>query len=163
MSDRSQRTVAQVTLVGEPTDEGRTRPDTFRYCAGCDDQVLRSRWDDHRDHHREAAPQKAKEGARGGDPPEEDEDDEPERVGSMYEIELSYSVDFRFQIPAWSEHEAKERAEDLVDYPNNCADMFQVHSRDREISEILDDDPMLPEDYDPYGSEWLWEVYGDVE
>lgn len=71
-----------------------------------------------------------------------------------------YSADFRFRIPAWPEHEATERAEDLVDYPNNCADMFQVHFRDSEVREIFEDDEKLPDDFDPYDGTPLWEVFG---
>lgn len=168
MSDTDTVTIEmmQQTLSGgeqliQDVEEIRGRPDTFVECPECGEEVLRSRQFDH-EHEIFWARRGGSGGdGDGGDEEGDDGDDEPEKVGGMYEIELSYSAEFRFRIPAWSEHEAKRRAEDLVDYPNNCADMFQVHSRDREITEIFGDHDKLPDDFDPYDGTPLWEVWGD--
>lgn len=157
------RETVQRTLTGGEAQVERDRPDTFLWCDETEQWVLRSNHY-HWPHELYESPSHAWVDSSSNDELDDDqdeEDDEPERVGALYEVELSYSVDFRFRIPAWSEHEAKERAGDLVDYPSNCADMFQVHSDDREIREILSDDEALPDDFDPYDGTHLWEVYGD--
>lgn len=138
----------QQTLAGDEADESREKHGTQVYCWECNEWVIRTRRDDH--------PHPIVE-----DADEDDEESDPERAGGMYEITLSYTVDYQFRIPAWNEHQATKRAEDLVEYPANCADAWQVHSDDREIFEILDDDPNLPDDFDVYGSEMLWEVWDE--
>jgi hypothetical protein len=91
---------------------------------------------------------------------DDDGDDEPERVGGMYDITLEYTVTYRFRVPAWSEHEAKDRAEDLQ-LDARPADSYLIHSEDREVEEIMSDDPKLPDGYDTYGGTPLWDVYGE--
>lgn len=145
----SAKQMKQMTLTGEEADD-HVRPDTFLWCQECGNFILRSRRALHPHELVERDDEDETEGER-----------EPERVGGIYDITLSYSVDFRFRIPAWSEHEAKDRALDLVDYPNNCADMYQLHSEDREVKELFEDDAGVPDDFDPYGRTMLWEVYGN--
>lgn len=143
---------AQQTLTGEEAEE-RTRPETMLWCETCEEFILRG--------DRFAHPHDLVD-----DFDEEDDDsgtddsvgEKPERVGGVYEITLSYTVDYRFRVPAWSEHEAKERAEDLK-LDARPVDSYQVHSRDREIREIMSDDPEVPDDWDPYGGTPLWEVF----
>lgn len=161
MPEKSGDAVVQITLEGDETDDERERPDTFMWCPETQQWVLRSlRFDWPHDLYEspEAFVEHLNDTSEPDDSGLSTDEDEAERVGGVYEIELSYSVDFRFRIPAWSEHEAKERAADLVDYPNNCADMFQVHSDHREVKELFEDDEIIPDDYDPYGGTPLWEV-----
>ena len=93
------------------------------------------------------------------DPDGDDEDEDPEKVGEMFRVDLSYSVDYSFQVPAFSEHQAKDRAKDLV-LESEPWDMMLVHKEINSNSEIYEDDEKVPDSYDPYGSEMLWEVYG---
>ena len=148
----------QTTLTGEKTAEPRTRPDTMLYCSECEDWILRSRAFDHPHelNNPDASGNVLEQFANGDDGDGEDEDT-VERVGGMYDITLSYSVDYRFRVPAWSEHEAKERAQELM-LDAVPADRQLVHTRDREVSEIMSDDDRLPDDYDPYDGTPLWEV-----
>ena len=164
--------LTQRTLTGDEAPDRYQRPSTMLYCSECDEWILRRHRHDHAhdlyESEEAAATEKAIENGELDDDEDEDgenedEDDEPVKAGSMYEIELSYSVDFRFRIPAWTEHQAKERAGDLVDYPNNCADMFQVHSDHREIAELTTDHDFVPDDYDPEMGTPLWEVYGEQD
>ena len=92
---------------------------------------------------------------------EEDEgDDGPEKVGEMFRITLSYTVDYRFRIPAWSESEAKRRAEELH-WDVRAADEYLLHSDIDALFDIKDNHEKVPDDYDPYGDKMLWEVYGE--
>ena len=141
----------QQTLTGEETDAVRERPDTFVWCEACEDVVLRSREWDHRHDCVELD-----ELADG----EEDEENEPERIGSLYDITISYNVDYRFRIPAWSEHQAEEIAKDWKLDARPC-DEYHVHTERREVKEVMSDDPKVPDDFDPYGSTRLHEVYGE--
>jgi hypothetical protein len=141
----------QQTLTGEVADEDdRRRPQTMLWCEDCEEFILRSRQHDHPHDLEEIADL------------EDDEEDEPERVGSIYEITLSYTVDYRFRIPAWSEHEAKERAE-LLALDATPADKYLVHSKDRELTTIMSDHEKVPDKFDIYDGEPLWEVFGDGE
>lgn len=125
------------------------KPDTFLYCGQCDDWILRSRRFDH-DH--ELVTQADLEALA-------DDEDEPEQVGSMWDITLEYSVTYRFRVPAYNEHTAKERAKDLK-LDARPADAHHLHTETREVTEIMSDNPKVPDDYDPYGGTLLWEVYG---
>lgn len=150
--------MSQQTLSGATLDDERERPSTMLFCPTCDEWILRSRQYDH-DHEL-------------FEEPNEDDDNETveldteididpdEQVGEVFDIELSYSVDFRFQIVAGTEHRAKEIAELMVEYPSNCADAHQVHSRTLTRRTICADDDGIPDDWDPYGSTPLNEVYG---
>jgi hypothetical protein len=157
----------QLTLEGEETDEERVRPSTLLWDDEEEEWVLRSQraklWPQELYESPEAAEEDEDDSSGwvpvGGD----DDDDDPMEVGGIYDIELSYSADFRFSIPATSECMAKERAQDLVDYPYNCADMFQVYSRCDERVKLYEDDEHVPDDWDPYGGTPLWEVYGSQE
>jgi hypothetical protein len=140
----------QKTLTGEVADEdSRRRPRTMLWCADCDGFILRSRRHDHAHDLVEIETLE-----------DDDEEDEPERVGSIYEITLSYTVDYRFHIAAWSEHEAKDRAEDLA-LDARPADKYLVHSKDRELKTIMSDHEKVRDDFDVYDGEPLWEVFSD--
>lgn len=140
----------QQTLTGETTAEPRERPDTWQWCYECESWVLRSAWLPHKDHSEAAEP--------ADDDDDGEQEDEPERAGGVYDITLDYNVTFRFRIPAWSEHEAKDRAKDLV-RTGNSADAYLLHSEHRELKEVMTDDPALPDDFDIYDGTMLWEVY----
>ena len=142
----------QQTLTGETTAEPRQRPDTWNWCHECEDWILRSAWLEHKDHSEAAAPEP-------DDSNEEGENDEPERVGGVYDIDLEYSVTYRIRVAAWSEHEAEDRAKDLV-IDAQPADSFHLHTDKRQVKEVMSDDAKVPEDYDPEMGTPLWEVYG---
>lgn len=142
----------QQTLTGEPTDESRERPDTFRWCHHCDTYVLRSRWGPHDDHDWRA--RRRAERATDDSDTADDTDDEPEEVGQWYTITLSYSVDYQFKVPGVTEHLAKETAKDLR-LDAKPADEMHVHTEVRDGATIYEDDPDLPDDFDPFGSERL--------
>jgi hypothetical protein len=141
----------QQTLSGDETDCERERPRTFLWCETCEDVVLRSREFDHRHDLVEL-------GELADD--EDAEENEPERIGGLYRIELSYSVDYVFHVPAWSEWEAKEIAEEWA-CDATAADRFLMHTDKTEMKEIMSDDAKIPDDFDPCGDTLLHEVYGD--
>jgi len=148
----------QYTLELEATDAGRERPGTFRYCEHCETWVLRSRWEPHDDHHYWATRWTGEEDSTDS----EDAEGDAKRVGAYYDITISYSVDYRFRVPAWSDHEAEDIAEDWV-LDATPADRMKVHTEKREIRELFEDDSEVPEDYDPYGSELLHEAVERAE
>lgn len=136
-------------------EELRERPGTFRWCHECEDWVLRSRWNPHDEHDWRA--QKADADRDDGGDGDDEEEEEAERAGAWYDIRLSYSVDYAFRVPAWNEHQAEDLAKEWV-YDAKPADHMHVHTDRREIEEIWEDDPALPDDYDLYGSERLYDA-----
>jgi len=148
-------TLVQKTLEGETTDEPRVRPDTFKWCQDCTDYVLRSDWLAHREHHEEAVEEFQEEQAEndGGT----DEEETVEKAGHWYDITLSFSVDYRFRVPAWSDHQAEEVAEEWA-WDASPTDQMLVHTETDERDVIWEDDEALPEDYDPFGSERVYEA-----
>lgn len=130
-------------------------PDTFLVCPACGVAVLRSRQFDHEHDIRALLDERA--AVDDGDDDEDDGLDSDEVVGHWYDITLSYSVDYRFRIPAYSDHDAEDRAEDLQ-LDARPADSRRVHTEKREGKDITGSD--VPDDWDPYGSERLWEVLG---
>lgn len=151
----------QKTLTGETTDRPRVVPDTLIFCAHCGDRVLRSEWDEHEDHHLEQVRKVQEEASTGGF--EDDEEEPAEEVGAVYNVTLSYSVDYRFRIPAATKNEAKGLAKERVLYPENCSSADLVHTRIDDRGTVMSDDERLPEDYDPYGGERLWEAFERAE
>lgn len=155
--------VEQVTLAGETTDAEREKPSTWVYCGQCDEWMLRSQRHahEHETHDDpEAFAESLVEEGPGSLPDEDDHEDVtvPEKVGAWYEITLSYSVDYRFRIPATSEKVAEERAEDLkIDARPSSS--HQVHTRRQELEAIEPDD--MPDDWEPPLGAPLWEVMGD--
>jgi len=148
----------QQTLTGDTTDAEREKPDTLLWCDETNQWVLRSchyQWP----YKLYESPEQAQE-SDSDDSDDNEEDDEPMRVGGMYDITLEYSVTYRFRVPAWSEQEAKERAQDLK-LDARPADSYLIHSEDREITEIMSDHEKLPDDYDPYEGTPLWEVWDE--
>lgn len=156
--------VVQRTLTGDElaVDDDRLadRPTTLVTCPECGDVLFR--YDRHEHPHDVLAdPDDGDDGDCDGDC-DGSEDGEPERVGGMYDITLEYTVTYRFRVPAYSEHTAKERAEDLQ-LDARPADSYLIHTDKREVKEIMSDDDKLPDDFDVYGGTPLWEVYGDDE
>lgn len=84
-----------------------------------------------------------------------DEYDADETVGHYYDVEISQSVEYRFRVPAYSEHEAKDRAKDLL-LDATPADAFTTHTRTDERATIERQE--LPDDWDPYGGTPIWEA-----
>ena len=159
----------QSTLTGETTEQERERPSTWMWCGETEQWVLRSmRYDWPHDLYedQEAFIESLNESEKPiadilskGD---EEEDDEAEKVGGVYEIELSYSVDYRFTVPAWSEHEAEDRAKDLA-LDASPVEHMHVHTRTDERKELFEDSDMVPDDYDPYGNTPLWMAIEEAE
>lgn len=82
-------------------------------------------------------------------------DNEPEQVGSYFDVTLEYTTTYRFRVPAHSKHEAKDIAEDWQ-LDARPADSYLVHTETREESSIMSTD--VPDDWDMCGSELLWEA-----
>jgi hypothetical protein len=144
----------QVTLEGTEADDEDIPVRVW--CADCDEWHLTEDPYNH-DHELYQSPDEINAFAE-----EEDEEDEPEKVGEMFRVELSYSMTYTFKVPAWSEHQAKERAKDLRLVSGvSPSDMFLVHSDTSSLTELYEDNDRVPDDYDPYGSEPLWSVYGE--
>ena len=150
----------QSTLTGETTEQERERPSTWMWCGETEQWVLRSMradWPHELFEDKDAFIESLNEGEKSisdilsGD----DEDDEAERVGGVYEIELSYSVDYRFTVAAHSEHEAEDRAKELV-YDASPSSNMHVHTERSELKELFEGSDMVPDDYDPYGNTPLW-------
>lgn len=76
----------------------------------------------------------------GGDPT----DNEPEQVGSFYTVEVAKTVEYRYTIPAYSEHRAKEKAEERT-WDDRPHDSHSVHTRVDEGSAIYDGDDAADE------------------
>jgi len=150
--------IVQTTLSGGETDEERTRPNTFQWCEHCEDFVLRSRWPDHEEHHLRAAGKfyHSSSGDAADDDGEE-EDETVEKVGAWYDVTISKSADYRFSVPAYSEHRAKEIAKEWS-WDAMPADAMVVHTETREMEEIWEDDETLPDDFDPYSSERVYDA-----
>lgn len=75
---------------------------------------------------------------------EVEENEEPREVGGVYEIRLSYSVDYSFQVIAHSERSAKEKADEKVDF-GNAVDAMHMHTDKRKIETIDSDDDRAEE------------------
>lgn len=84
--------------------------------------------------------------------------DADETVGHYYEVEINRQATYRFRVPAYSEHEAEEQAE-LLACDAKPADAFTVHTRTDERDAIARDE--LPDEWDPYGGEPIFEVVDD--
>jgi hypothetical protein len=145
--------VTQRTLTGDKAGE-RERPETMLWCDECTEYVLRSNRFSH-PHELTPDPSTASDNDENGL-----EDNEPVRVGSMYEITISYNVDYSFRIPAWSESQAEEHAE-ILQANQQPSSKLQVHTEKRELTTIMSDHEKVPDDYDPEGGTPLYEVYGE--
>ncbi|MCU4926939.1 hypothetical protein OB905_13270 [Halobacteria archaeon AArc-dxtr1] len=155
--------VVQITLEGDETDNERERPETFLWCPETDQWVLRSLrfdWPYELYESPEAHIEELNDTSEPDDSGVGDDSDEPERVGAWYDVTISVSVDYRFRIPAWSDHEAKDLAKEWR-LDARPADSHVVHTQTREVDEITTED--VPEDFDPYGSELLYEVFEDAK
>jgi hypothetical protein len=104
----------QHTLDGEEADELPTQ----YWCGRCEKPHLALYVTEHghAEHLYESREVAEAEGTKPLVKREDDgeDDEEPEKVGKMFRVDLSYSVDYSFYVPAWSEHQAKDRAEDLM-------------------------------------------------
>lgn len=149
----------QTTLGGDTTDEPRERPSTFMWCGETEQWVLRSmraEWPHELYENQEAFTDSLNETEKGiDDILNTDDEDETMEIGGVYEITLSYSVDYTFAIPAVSEDMAKERASDLK-LDAHPSSSHQVHSQKRKTKTLYEDSDMVPDDYDPYGNTPLW-------
>lgn len=163
----------QQTLDGDALeDHSRERPGTFVYCPDCDEWLLRSvqlvheheTFDDPTEVPDEDSTTTTSDNNETTETVDFDtsiEVEADETMGHVFSVELSYSVNFRFDIPAHSEHRAKDRAQELVNIGGNAVDAHQVHSRVNKGNTIYADDDRLPKSWDPYGGTPLWEVYDE--
>jgi len=162
MSEQSGTGVVQITLEGDETEEERERPETFMWCPETQQWILRSLrfdWPYELYESKEAFIEHLNnEETSQNQPSSDDNTDEPERVGSWYDVTISVSVDYRFRIPAWSDHEAKDLAKEWR-LDTSPSDSHVVHTDIREVKEITTED--VPDDFDPYGSTLLYEVFED--
>lgn len=146
----------QHTLTGEEADE-RTRPNTFIYCEECDAHLLLS---DRATHEHDLYAGNITTSV--SDYEHDDEEETVEKVGAWYDITLSYSVDYRFRLPACTEHQAESLAKDLrIDA--TPADRHSVHTRRSKVDDIFEDDSQLPDDFDPFGGESLYDAIQRAE
>lgn len=76
-------------------------------------------------------------------------------AGHYWDVTISVSCDYRFRIPAYEKWTAKEIAEELR-FDASPADSHVVHTEYREGKPIKYGE--LPEDFDPYGGERLFDV-----
>lgn len=86
--------------------------------------------------------------------------DSDEEVGSWYDVTLHVEHTYRFRIPAFSKHRAKDIADEWK-WDTSPSDAHTLHTTTREISSITLAD--LPDDYDQYGGEPLHEALDRVE
>jgi hypothetical protein len=149
----------QQTLTGDTADQKRQRPKTLVYDYDADEWVLRrkrfQRGISTAAADRLVDPTDDDDDSNDG-ADEDDEDDDPVRAGGLYRVELNYTVRKTFTIPAWSEHEAEERADLLASVAGDL-----VHTSSREKKTIMSDDDKLPDGFDPEMGTPLWEVYGE--
>lgn len=146
----------QITLTGEETDTELQPPDTFVVCAETGQFILRSRQHDWP--HETISVDEWFDPGEGNDGDQYDEYDAEEPVGSWWDITLSYSVEYRFRVPAFTKHQAEEVAKDWK-FDATPADSYHVHTDRREGNEIERQE--LPDDWDPYGGERIHEVLLD--
>jgi hypothetical protein len=142
----------QQSLTGDSVDEEEIElPDTWVECPECGEIMLRS-W--RFDHEHEVIPPKDL-GRPESEQEDDDEDDEPEELGSVYRVELSYSVTYTFEVPAFSESQAVDIAKQKK-FDARPQDGHHTHTRKRERGTVTTED--VPDDFDPYGSEPLHEA-----
>jgi len=148
----------QHTLSGDPTEKGRQRPRTLVYDYDADEWILRRKR--FKRGISTAAADRLVDPATDDDADTDDDDDDPDddpvRAGAFYTVELHYTVRRSFTIPAWSEHEAKDRADLLADTGGEL-----VHTSTTEGTTIMSDHEKVPDEYDPELGDPLYEVYGD--
>lgn len=155
MTDVLQETLSGGTQPLDDIEELRERPSTFLYCEETDEWVLRSRRFDW-PHDLYQSPSDAEDDRDDfTTDPADDEDEEPEKIGSWFDVTISVSVDYRFRIPAYSKHEAENIAEERR-FDTRPSDSFVVHTTTDERGTITTED--VPEDFDPYGGERLSQV-----
>lgn len=145
----------QLTLEGEPTDAGRERPETYRRCEACETWILRSRFGPHEGHDRARRLELARHGLAAGD--EEEEDEPVEVAGSWFDVRIHKTVEYAFRVPAVAKWEAKELAEERS-WDASPADSYTVHTDVDERGTIYANDEQLPDDFDIYGGERLWDA-----
>lgn len=151
--------LAQQTLDGSTVEmnvRAQERPSTLLHCEECGDFVLRSNRLDH-EHDLLDLGGGFEPGRDFGDEDEEHPDvTVPDKLGGYYEIELSYSVDYTFCVPAHDEHEAEERAKELK-WDASPSGGYHVHTKRRKLQDITPED--MPEDWEPPLDAPLWEVF----
>lgn len=143
----------QKTLTQGECEHERERPDTFLYAPETDEYILRSR---RFDVDLELIPVDEQRTEVEDDDSPYDAYDADDKVGGVYSVEIHRSVEYRFKLPAVSEHRAKEIAEEMA-LDATPAVASTVHTRTDERDEIQRDE--LPDDYDPFGGERLIDVF----
>lgn len=127
----------------DTADAEYRRPDTFRYCAHCDEHVLRSNWAKHAGHDWEA-----RDGYINTTPirkrnyeshTDDDEDDEPREVGAEYRVDLSYAATHSFTVVAMNETQAKEKAREKIEW-GTATDAHSTHDETRKLNTVYEDD-----------------------
>jgi len=154
--------VVQSTLSGGEADAEREKPDTLLWCHETQQYILRSRrheWPYELYESREAFAESLNNTDGEAD---DDDGDAAERVGGLYNVTLSYTVDYSFTIPAWRENEAKERAE-LLATDATPSRKEKVHTTHDEVKELFEDSEMVPDGFDPYGNTPLWEAVEEAD
>jgi hypothetical protein len=152
----------QVTISGDDADELPTQ----YWCDRCDKPHLVAEVSEHGHaahlyESREVAEETNLEPLiERGDDEDNGLDDEPEEVGEMFRITLSYTVDYSFRIPAGTKHQAKRRAKDLRPAINGASSAMHVHTDVDSLTEIFEDHDKLPDGY-MAGDAPLWEVYDE--
>lgn len=163
MSDGSAYSIEQITLDGDKADGARERPSTIRYCADCDEDVLRGHRlrEDHEVHDTQGDYEATRHEEGPGSLPDEEngEEDPDERMGAWYDVTISVSTEYRFRIPAWSENEAKDLADEWW-WDATPADSFVMHTETRELDPITRSD--VPDGFDPMAGDLLYEVFEDA-
>jgi len=147
--------------LGGGEAESRNRPDTFVVCAETGEFILRSRRHDWphatlslSEWFEDAAD------AEADDTSPYDEYDADDEVGGWYDVTIEVNVTYRFRIPAFSDHRAKELAEEWR-WDATPSDSFTMHTDRRKIGSVERQD--LPVDWDPYGGEPIHEALDCVE
>ena len=133
----------QITLAGDEAEHGYRTPDTMLVCPECHERVLRSRVEDHE--HAQAfedAPPWKVEASE-----QDDEDDEPEPVGGMFDVRVDYNVTFRVVVGAFDKHHAKEVAQDLITPSPDAVDWHELYTDVDQVGTILDDEEEAIEEW----------------
>lgn len=73
---------------------------------------------------------------------------EPAVLGSLYDITLAYTVEYRFRVAGRTQQDAERRAKDWA-ADATPADRYHVHTDRREVTAYTEADEELPDYLDP--------------
>ena len=132
----------QLTLEGDTTDAVRTVPSTMMYCASCEDYVLRSRTSEHDDvYDTYGAYVESLD-----DSVVKKSSDEPRVVGGVYEVTVSYSVDYMKRVVAADHNQAEQIAKDSISFADDTPDdAIHLHDDTVKIEDIDEEDDRAEE------------------